>query len=225
MELITQIPAGMGLAAAFLVLFGTIFFITACLRLRRLRMLAAGGHGLFGVALLALGLALAALGLNLHTYQRLTSERDVAEIEFTRLGPQFFSARIRYPGGDNGQEVRLQGDAWQIDARVLKWKGPAILAGLDSGYRLERISGRYDSLEAERSRPRSVHQLSENPGLDLWELSRRYQRWLPWVDARYGSATYMPMDDGAIYHVSISQTGLVARAANSSARDAIDNWY
>ena len=225
MDLITEIPASMGLMAGLLVLFGVIFFITAGARLRRRRVFAAGGHGLFSVTLLALGLALAAIGLNLHTYQRLTSEREVAEIEFSQLGPQTFSARIHYPGSDRYEELRLQGDAWQIDARVLKWKGPAILAGLDSGYRLERISGRYEAIEAERSRPRSVHQLSQNPGLDLWSLSRQYQRWLPWVDARYGSATYLPRHDGAVYQVNISQTGLVARATNTNAREAIDNWY
>jgi len=225
MELITQIPAAMGLAAVLLILIGLAFLVTACIRLRRLRLLAAGGHGLFSIALLALGLALAATGFNLHTYQRLTDEREVAEIEFSQLGPQFFSARIHYPDSGRYEQIELQGDAWQMDARVLKWEGPAVFAGLDSGYRLERISGRYEDVDAERSRPRSVHQLSDNPGLDLWALTRRHERWLPWVDARYGSATYVPMRDGAAYRVSISQTGLVARAVNTSAREAIDNWY
>ena len=225
MDLITQIPASVGLVAGLLVLFGVIFLITAATRLRRRRVFAAGGHGLASIILLTLGLAMTAIGLNLHTYQRLTSEREIAEIEFTQLGPQFFNARIHYPDSGRYDDMRLQGDAWQIDARVLKWEGPAVLAGLDSGYRLERISGRYEAIEAERSRPRSVHQLTRNPGLDLWSLSRRYEQWLPWVDARYGSAAYLPMRDGAVYQVNISQTGLVARAVNTNAQQAIDNWY
>ncbi len=225
MEWITQIPAGMGLAAAAFLLIGLVLSFTAVARLRRRRVLAAGGHSLFSITLLAVGLALAAMGLNLHTYQRLTHERDVAEVEFTQLGPQSFSVRIHYPDAGRYDELQLQGDAWQIDARMLKWRGPAILAGLDSGYRLERISGRYEDIEAERNRPRSVHQLSENPGLDLWSLTRRYERWLPWVDARYGYATYVPMRDGAVYRVSVSQSGLIARAGNTSASQALDNWY
>lgn len=225
MELITQIPAGMGLVAALSLLLGGVFIITACIRLRRLRMFAAGGHVLCSAALLALGLALGAAGLNLHTYQRLTSERDVAQIEFRQLGPQRFHARIHYPDSGRYREIELHGDAWQIDARVLKWSGPALLAGLDSGYRLERISGRYEDIEAERTRPRSAHQLAENPGLDVWSLSRRYERWLPWVDARYGSATYLPMRDGAAYQVQMTQTGLMARPLNDSGRQAVDNWF
>lgn len=225
MELITQIPAGLSLAAMLCLLFGGIFFINACIRLRRLRMLAAGGHGLASVAWLALGIALAATGLNLHTYQRLTSERTIAEIEFQELGPQHFRARIHYPDGARYQDVELNGDAWQIDARILKWTGPAILAGLDSGYRLERISGRYEDIEAERTRPRSAHQLAANPGLDVWSLSRQYERWLPWLDARYGSATYLPMHSGAVYQVRMTQTGLMARPMNNSGRQAVDSWF
>lgn len=225
MELITQIPAGLGLIATLLALLGVLFFITACIRLRRLRLFAAGGHGLCCITLLALGLALAAAGLNLHTYQRLTHERDVAEIEFQQLGPRHFRARIHYPDSTRYQEVELNGDAWQIDARILKWTGPALLAGLDSGYRLERISGRYENIEAERSQPRSAHQLATNPGLDIWSLSREYERWLPWVDARYGSATYLPMQDGAVYQVTMTQTGLMARPLNERGRQAIKRWF
>lgn len=224
MDLITQIPATMGTAVLILLLAGALFFIIACLRLRHRRWIGAGGHGLFSISLLALGIALTAIGFNLHTYQRLSHERDVAEISFQQLAPQQFNARIHYVGKDRYQDVRLQGDAWQIDARVLKWRGPALLAGLDSGYRLERLSGRYEDIESERNGPRSVHALSENPGLDLWSLSRKYERWLPWLDARYGSATYLPMRDGASYRVSMTQNGLIARASNASGRHAIDGW-
>lgn len=225
MEWFTEISAVLGLITGLFLLFGLILMVTAMARLRHRRLFSAGGRCLCSLTLLALGLAVAALGLNMHTYQRLTHEREVAEIEFSQIAPQSYRARIHYPDSGRYEELDLQGDAWQIDARMLKWQGPAILAGLDSRYRLERISGRYDDIEAERGRPRSVHQLSNNPGLDLWSLSRRYQDWLPWLDAHYGSATYVPMRDGAVYRISVSQTGLIARAGNASANQALDNWY
>ena len=40
----------------------------------------------------------------------------------------------------------------------------------------------------------------------------------------YGSATYMPMVDGATYTVSVSSTGLLARPSNDIARKAIGEW-
>lgn len=224
MDLITQIPTAIGITAALLLVPGLLLLLVALARLRRRRWLGAGGHGLSGLCLLALALALAAVGLNLHTYQRLTHEHGIAEIRFQQIGPELFNARLYYPDSDRYQEFQIYGDAWQIDARVLKWQGPAILAGLNSGYRLERISGRYETVLQERSNPRSVYSLSDNPGLDLWSLTRRYERWLPWLDARYGSATYLPMRDGAKYRISMTQSGLLARPANDSGQAAIDGW-
>jgi hypothetical protein len=114
----------------------------------------------------------------------------------------------------------LAGDEWQLDARVLKWKGWANLLGLDAQYRLERVSGRYRDIEQERTGERTVYGLSENPGVDLWVLSTQYPKWLPFVDAVYGSATYLPMADGARYEVKMTQSGLMARPVNEAANAA-----
>lgn len=225
MDWITEFSPTLGLIALLLIVAGMAFLVAACARLRRRRLFAAGGHGLFSAVLLALGVIFAALGVNLHTYQRLTGERDVAAITFQERGPQAYQARIHFKDHSRYQDLVLHGDTWQLDARVLKWRGPAILAGLDTQYRLERISGRYDDIEAERNHVSSAYALSENPGLDLWHWARRYERWLPWLDARYGSATYLPMHDGASFQVSMTQTGLIARPLNEAGRQAIDAWH
>jgi hypothetical protein len=47
---------------------------------------------------------------------------------------------------------------------------------------------------------------------------------MPIIDAVYGSATYLPMADGALYEVSLSHTGLLARPLNASAEEAINTW-
>jgi hypothetical protein len=118
----------------------------------------------------------------------------------------------------------LRGDEWQMDARVLKWRGIAILIGFDTLYRLDRLSGRYRDITQERTEKRTVYSLSEEEGLDLWTIARRYAHWIPWVDALYGSATYMPMVGGASYTVSVSSTGLLARPSNEIARKAVSEW-
>jgi hypothetical protein len=96
--------------------------------------------------------------------------------------------------------------------------------GFDTAYRLERISGRYSRIEDERNLPRTVYPLNPPNRLDLWELVHRYHSWLPWVDAIYGSAVYLPMADAASYEIKVSQSGLVARPLNQAARDALGNW-
>ena len=122
------------------------------------------------------------------------------------------------------QVFLLNGDDWQLDARLLKWHGWANLLGLDAQYRLERISGRYRDIELERSAPRSVYQLAENPGLDLWQMATEHRDRLRFVDAVYGTATYLPMADGARFQVSVGQSGILARPLNEPARNALSGW-
>lgn len=204
--------------------FGVLLFVLALSRLYRSRYLAATGSLLAGGLLLAVGALLLSVALNLGTYQRLTHETPVAELVFESRGAQRYKANlIRIPDGEM-QVFLLNGDEWQLDSRLLKWHGWANLLGLDAQYRLERIGGRYREIEQERSAPRTVYQLAENPGLDVWALATRRHDLLPFVDAVYGSATYLPMADGARFTISVGQGGLIARPLNEPARAAVRSW-
>jgi hypothetical protein len=201
---------------------GVLLFILGIQRVWRRRVLMGSLEGLVGLLLLAIAALMAAISINLYTYDRLTHESTVAEISFQEIGPQHFGAHVVLK--NNTKILDLLGDEWQIDARVLKWRGMAVLVGFDTLYRLDRLSGRYRGITQERTAQRTVHSLSEEQGLDIWMIGRRYAHWIPWVDAVYGSATYMPMVDGASYTVSISSTGLLARPSNDIARKAVGEW-
>jgi hypothetical protein len=204
--------------------FGVLLLVLALNRLYAGRLVRAAGSLLAGAILLAIGAILLSIAVNLGTYQRLTHETTVAELVFEERGPQRYRANlIRIPDGSM-QVFLLNGDEWQLDARLLKWHGWANLLGLDAQYRLERISGRYRDIELERNAPRTVYQLAENPGLDLWQIATDQRDRLGFVDAVYGTATYLPMADGARFQVSIGQAGLLARPLNEPARDAVGSW-
>jgi hypothetical protein len=202
---------------------GVILFILGIQRVWRRRVLAGSLEGLVGLLLLAIAALMAAISINLYTYDRLTHESKIAEVSFQEIGSQHFEAHLFLK--NNTKILDLRGDEWQIDARVLKWRGMAVLIGFDTLYRLDRLSGRYRDIIQEITGVRTVHSLSEEQGLDLWMIGRRYAHWIPWVDALYGSATYMPMVDGARYTVSVSSTGLLARPSNDVARKAIGEWH
>lgn len=69
-----------------------------------------------------------------------------------------------------------------------------------------------------------MHSLSgENP-LDVWRVARRLPLLFPGVDAYYGTATYVPMADGARFEVSLSRDALIARPMNDAARQAVGDW-
>lgn len=209
-------------AIAGFAFFGIILFIMGIQRIWRRRIAAGSLEGLVGLLLLAVAALMAMISINLYTYDRLTYESKVAEIDFQEIGPQHFVTLLK--SKNQTQILDLRGDDWQIDARVLKWRGMAALLGFDTLYRLDRLSGRYRNIDQERTAQRTVHSLSEGKGLDLWLMVKKYKRWIPWVDALYGSATYMPMVDGASYTVFVSLTGLFARPNNDIALKAVSEW-
>jgi hypothetical protein len=191
-------------------LLGLLFFIASIRRFRRRRLMGGMAHG--GAALIFLLAAACAIliGANLRTYQRLSNEQPAGELQLSRVADRQFNAVLSYPDGERAS-FPLRGDEWQVDARVLKWHAFANLVGFDTAYRLERISGRYSHVEEERSEPRTVYELRPPGRIDPWELIHRYRSWVPWMDALYGSATFLPMADGALYEIKVSQSGLVAR--------------
>jgi len=204
-------------------LAGLWLFLGSFKRIFHGRLLSGTLRLLTGLAFL-LGFALvAAVALDLRTYLRLTYEVPVATLAFTAIGPQDFRVTLTDAAGTIRTE-ELRGDDWQLDARLIKWQGMATVLGLDSLYSLDRLEGRYRNTGQEQHDYHSVVELSQHAGLDLWSLTQRHTAWLPWVDAAYGSATYLPMADAAQYSVSLSPTGLLARPANAAAKQAETLW-
>src|SRR5882762_28774 len=209
---------------AVFALVGILFLFAAVRRLRRRRLLGGVLNGATAVVLILLSVCAALIGANLRTYQRLSFEQPAGELQFTRTGEREFNAVLTYPGGERAN-FALRGDEWQVDARVLKWRAFANLVGLDTAYRLERIGGRYTRIEDERVQPRTVYSLNPPQLIDPWDLAHRYRSWVRWLDALYGSATFLPMADGALYEIKVSQSGLIARPLNQAAREAVGSWH
>jgi hypothetical protein len=205
-------------------LLGLLFLFAALRRLRRRRLMGGMAHGAAALVLLLAAACAALVGANLRSYQRLSYEQPAGELQFAKVGEREFDATLAYPNGERAN-FALRGDEWQVDARVLKWHAFANLVGFDTAYRLERISGRYTRIEDERTLSRTVYDLNPPGRVDPWELVHRYRSWLPWVDALYGSATFLPMVDGGLYEIKVSQSGLIARPLNQAAREAVGSWH
>lgn len=211
-------------ALATLGAIGLLMLGSGGARLRRRRRFAAARAGTGGCLCLALAALIGAVVLNLYTYQRLSYEQPVAELHFVRIGAQHYQVALTTPDA-RLRLADLHGDEWQLDARVLKWRPLANLFGFDALFRLERLSGRYRDVAQENISPRTAFALnSGEPGLDTFSLVRRIPRWASLMDAEYGSATYLPMADGAAYAITLSQSGLLARPANDAARSAMRGW-
>jgi hypothetical protein len=217
------VPAVVGLV-------GLVFLIKGLGALFRGKLFSGLVGGVGGAGVMALAAIAALLALDVQTYSRLTYEQPVATITTRQLGPQYFEATVIQPGRGERMPAAtnlypLHGDEWRIEAQVLKWKPWANTLGLNTQYRLDRLSGRYRSIQQEINAERSVHPLTiADSGLpwqiSTWDAARKYRKYVDAVDTLYGGAAYMPMADGARYEVWITQSGLVARPANDVARNA-----
>ena len=205
------------------VLLAVPFELAAIRRLRRLQLVRGTMFFLTGALVLLVAAAAVLVAANLYTYARLTHEQEAARVSMRQLGERWYVLSVQQKKGPP-RHFELRGDEWQIDARVLKWRGMGTLLGFDTVYRLERLSGRYASVAAERAGPRTVHDLSKETSLDLWSLVKQHHAYVPFADALYGSAVYVPMSEGAEYAVSVSASGLVVRPGNDAARKAVGGW-
>ena len=210
-------------ASAIFTLVALLFLRSTIKHTRRGRLLRAGGSATFCAATAALGTASIMLFMSYLGYQRLTAEQLVGVIEFQATATDEYTARLMIDG-EIDRLLPLRGDEWQLDARVLTWLPPATILGLEPVYQLERLSGRYSSVERERSEPRTVHALADERPLDLWSLARNFPKITPGFEAYYGTATYLPMADGARFRITLSRDALIARPVNDFAREAVGEW-
>lgn len=202
-------------------LFGLVTLVQLVALRQRLhsgRRLAASWRALLCLVGLFLTVLLAGTGYALRGYRLLNQEAPVVDIDARILSPQRWALTLTWPDGST-RDVQLAGDDWRIEAIVLKWKLPALLAGMPPLYRLDRLSGRYDDAEQEATAPRTVISFGEAGSFDLLNLKKQYPRWIPEIDTVYGSGAFLPLVDQGHYSVSLMRTGaLVARADEATER-------
>jgi hypothetical protein len=216
---VLRLPATLlAILAGVVLLLGLAQWLAARRHVRHRRHLAAAGHSLLLVIFLVLAAFFGGMALTLRGYRFLSEEAPVVQIDARILSPQRWALTLTWPDGA-ARNVMLAGDDFQVDAIVLKWKLPAMLAGVPPLYRLDRIAGRYDDASQETSSPRTVIDFSQAGRGDLLDLKKEVPRWLPEVDTVFGSGAFLPLVDGGHYNVSLMRTGaLVARPDEATAQ-------
>ena len=206
---------------------GGWFLLTGLLRLVRLYVIRGLVQTSGGALLAATGGLLISVGININSYQQFQNDQPIARLHFQQLAEQQFLARVVVLDSTSGdsrpaQTFKLIGDDWQVDARVLKWHAFVNFMGIRAYHKLDRISGRYHNIEQARSDPHSVYSLADEAGFDIWSWLQQHPQWQPWLDAGYGSATFLPMADNAEFTVYIGNEGLLARPTNEVARQSFN---
>lgn len=177
-------------------------------------------QGSAGFMALVLTVASALLVVDLLSYIRAEENQSLATLTFTEIDQQEFDVELVRADGSKDL-YKLNGDQWQLDVRLIG--SPLFSFDKLPSYKLDRLSGRYLSLEQERTGLRTVYGLVESNGLDFWQhLAEKSGIGL--LDAQYGSASFMPMSNGAIYRVVLHEDGIQAQPVNEIAKRSLGEW-
>ncbi len=174
------------------------------------------GRGVGGVLLLVVAISLLWMTFVVQSYLGLTGDIKVARVHAIQLANAHHEMSvelIQYNKDGHqlsDQTYGVNGDEWMLQADFIKFPTWLNIVGLHSGYKLTRLEGRFDDPNLESNSKHVV--ITLNGGDDNFFQTMRAQRgWInPFVDAAYGSATFVPAD--GTYDVFASQTGLYAKA-------------
>lgn len=173
---------------------------------------------------LLLGLVLATvmglLAWDLQYFRVIEPRTTAGTLTFSKVGNQQYEAVLS--GAGEERRVRLTGDLWELEVEVLRWHGLASLIGLQDGYRMHRLLGRYIALEQQRD---AGSALSANfnptpPWRDLWVWADRLESH-SLVQADAFEVRFVPLVDGARFALEIGPTGLSPEPLNAQARTAM----
>jgi len=190
-----------------------------------LRWVAGFARGCVGLALLALAAAIGICAADLTSYHPITSpDEPIANISFIKHGEQQFVATIV---DRSGHELRTEvgGDMWQANIRIIGWSDLIELVGIKPGFRIDDIKGRYYALEQERKARRTDTPLvTSRFGIDLWKGIYDNSFFVPGVEASFRNAAFLPMADGALFEITLAESGLLAKPLNEPAQRAVAEW-
>ena len=211
---------------AIQILASVLIALGVCLLWLSVKSLFASGwflkwlRGMFGFLALVLAVGGTVFAFDLFSYSKSKEGEVLATLKFSENASQDFDVEF-ITAKDGAQLYNLKGDLWQLDVRLIRTL--ELLGDELPSYKIERLSGRYLSLEEEKGLERSVYGFVDSPVVDTWPWLVR-QDWMRVIQASQGSAAYMPMTDGAIFQVSLTHQGLKAMPLNNQAKDASESW-
>jgi len=191
-------------------LLGLIFLIITIMALKKRKLFGTAMSFVIALLMLSLSALFGTISIAIQGYHALTREELAAIVKVEPTGEQKFTALFLMPDGSK-KAFSLAGDQLYVDAHIIKWKPLANIFGLHTSYELDRVGGRYAILNDEITKVRTVHSLSKDRPVDLFNLRRRFAILNPLLDAEYGSATFINSNSTEEFMVMVSTTGLLIR--------------
>ncbi len=198
--------------AIVFVLLSITLFVIVLIALKKKRFFWVFANFIAALLCLSLGGLWVVISLSTQGYRTFTREEVAAKMKIDPQGSKRFRVAFSFPSG-GGAVFNLAGEELYVDAHILKWKAVLNLLGWHTTYELDRVAGRYFTLEDEQKNPRTIFRLAQDKPLNIFHLRRSFPWLRPFVDAEYGSATFIPANKPGNFELRVSTTGLLIRKA------------
>jgi hypothetical protein len=191
-------------------LISLVFLIATIGALKKFRFFVFFRNSVFLLLFILITSICAILKVANYGYRSLLHEECAATVTIEPAGKQRFVAHVVFPDGETAGFL-CEGDQVYVDARILKWHPWLNIIGIHTAYQLDRLGGRYITIEDEQNKPRTIHSLLKNSRIDMFQIRKQWVTLKPFVDAEYGSATFIYADLPAVYKIMVSTSGLLVR--------------
>ncbi|MFO1348382.1 MAG: hypothetical protein U1F12_07335 [Pseudomonadales bacterium] len=182
-------------------------------------------RGCLGFFLVATGVVTALAGKDIYSYKPASSDTNVVvTVSFRKKDANVYIAEMQEPSGAfNSREI--EGQQWQLTARMLAWPPLMSYIGLRSGYRLENISGRFIELQLDKMVAQKTSEpLNASGLLDTWRILNDHPSIVPLLSAHLAALGFIPIADGAIYEVIPAGQNFTVNPVNDAAKNAMKSW-
>lgn len=180
-------------------------------------------RGFVGFICLGFALLLALSAKDVFSYRVAENDRMVVTVSFRHKDGDNYQVELQEASG--AYYVKdIQGQQWQLNARMFKWTPLMAAMGLKIGFRLENIQGRYLDLQRGKSPIEPIGDSKNNSSIDVWQFIKDRDGGFSSVDAYVSSPGFISMADGAIFEVVLTGTNLSARPLNQAAKTALATW-
>lgn len=107
---------------------------------------------------------------------------------------------------------------------LLEWMKPWIdLFGVEPRYVIERIEGRYQSIDEQNSQTRFAYDLDEDEPINLPDSWFDYN---VFIDVEYGSSVYTTIRTDSVFTVYRTNSGVLVRCSKkSNGNDKSKEWW
>ena len=180
-------------------------------RLRRLALVAVG---------VSFSVLLTALLILARAWEAFSGETLVATVTTQPVSQDAFILSY-VPAGRTTSLVRapFAADQWSISGGVIKWHPWLTALGLPSYHHPMRLEGRCSSPERQRIHPPTVVSLSASSTDRWWEWCYRWARWLPVIEAVYGSSAYVYAEPGVTHEIYVTPSGYLIKKRRMQPRE------